>query len=163
MITHRDLRNLLLLVFFFLFGWILFVITNLILGEVVDYEIPLLLIPLLYFIASGLCWCSAILLIHKPRVVHKKVIVEKKVKAEPVVVEKPVIIEKKVFIEAPKEKLGEEIKDYFIGSKETGKYHIHSCKWTRGIKPENRIYFKNKEKAGNTGYKKCKTCMKIPE
>jgi len=85
------------------------------------------------------------------------VVVEKEVKGDPVVIEKPVIVEKEI-LQIQLQENGP--KDYYIGSKETKKYHKYDCKWIDGIKLENRDYLKTQKEAKEKGYKKCGSCMK---
>jgi hypothetical protein len=41
----------------------------------------------------------------------------------------------------------------FVGSKNSDKYHIMSCRWASQIKAENRVCFKSVEDAQKQGYK----------
>jgi len=163
---HMSKKKKILLLFLFLLGWFLFFMTNSLVGYVINYEFPLLIIPLMYIISSGLCWIPVMLVLIRPRVIHKEVIVEKEVKGKSIVIEKPVIVEKivekEVSVEKPVVKTFDDdrMKDYFIGSKETSKYHMHGCKWVDGIYTQHREYFKTQEKAKNAGFKKCKSCLK---
>ncbi len=40
----------------------------------------------------------------------------------------------------------------FVGSKNSDKYHVMSCRWAEQIKPENRVCFKSVEEAKEMGY-----------
>jgi len=40
----------------------------------------------------------------------------------------------------------------FVGSKNSTKYHTPECQWSKRIKPENIVCFKNKEEAVAKGY-----------
>lgn len=40
----------------------------------------------------------------------------------------------------------------FVGSKNSTKYHAPECQWSKRIKPENIVCFKNKEEAVAKGY-----------
>lgn len=46
----------------------------------------------------------------------------------------------------------------FVGSKNSDKYHVLTCKWAERIKPENRRYFASVEEAQKAGYVPCKIC-----
>jgi micrococcal nuclease len=49
--------------------------------------------------------------------------------------------------------------DYqYVGSVNSDKYHYPSCRWAKKIKPENEIWFKDKEDARAHGYVPCKVC-----
>jgi len=48
----------------------------------------------------------------------------------------------------------------FVGSKNSNKYHLPSCRFAKKIKPENQVWFSSKEEAESKGYKPCGTCMK---
>lgn len=48
----------------------------------------------------------------------------------------------------------------FVGSKNSNKYHLPSCKWAKRIKPENIICFSSAEDAAKKGYQPDKTCIK---
>jgi len=43
----------------------------------------------------------------------------------------------------------------YIGSKNSDKYHIPSCRWAEQIKPENKVCFKSPKEAEKMGYKPC--------
>lgn len=55
--------------------------------------------------------------------------------------------------EVPQEKV-------YVGSKNSNKYHLPSCRWVAKIKPENQVWFSSEEEAQNKGYKPCATCLK---
>ncbi|HHW39933.1 MAG TPA: hypothetical protein GXX19_02045 [Syntrophomonadaceae bacterium] len=46
----------------------------------------------------------------------------------------------------------------FVGSIHSNKYHYPTCEWAQKIKPENRIWFKDKADARAQGYVPCKVC-----
>lgn len=46
----------------------------------------------------------------------------------------------------------------FVGSKESDKYHLPTCRWAEKIVPENRIWFQTEEEAIKAGYKPCSVC-----
>lgn len=48
----------------------------------------------------------------------------------------------------------------FVGSKNSNKYHIPSCRWAKRIKPENIVCFKSTEDALAKGYQADKNCIK---
>lgn len=48
----------------------------------------------------------------------------------------------------------------FVGSKNSNKYHLPSCRWVKRIKPENQVWFSSEEEAQSKGYKPCATCLK---
>ncbi len=154
-----TLGEKLLLGLFFVVGWVSFIVISYKLGEIVDFQLNRLIIPFVYFIASGFCWVSLMLFLRPKKIVKvKEPVVEEKIE----VVEKPVVIEKIVEKEVPIPKIttlkdGE--KDYLVGSKQTMKFHTYDCKWADNIKKENRIYFKERSEAFKSGFKKCKTCM----
>lgn len=48
----------------------------------------------------------------------------------------------------------------YVGSKNSDKYHLPSCRWAKRIKSENQVWFSSKEEAESKGYQPCGTCMK---
>mgnify|MGYP000892792595 CR=1 FL=1 len=46
----------------------------------------------------------------------------------------------------------------YVGSIESNKYHLPTCRWAEQIKPENRIWFDSEEEAQKAGYEPCKVC-----
>ena len=46
----------------------------------------------------------------------------------------------------------------YVGSVNSNKYHRPDCKWAKRIKPENEIWFRDKEDARKHGYVPCKVC-----
>ncbi len=48
----------------------------------------------------------------------------------------------------------------FVGSKNSNKYHLLSCRWAKNIKPENQICFSSKNDAESKGYLPDKNCIK---
>ncbi len=47
----------------------------------------------------------------------------------------------------------------FIGSKDSDKYHLPTCKIIDNIKPEKQVAFASKEEAEKAGYKPCQICL----
>lgn len=65
--------------------------------------------------------------------------------------------------EAGKAKAGENIPSQncaFVGSKNSNKYHLPSCRWAKQIKPENIVCFASAEAASQKGYQSDKNCVK---
>lgn len=48
----------------------------------------------------------------------------------------------------------------YVGSKNSNKYHLPSCRWAKNIKPENVACFKDKNDAESRGYLPDKNCIK---
>lgn len=48
----------------------------------------------------------------------------------------------------------------YVGSIESDKYHLPSCRWAQNISPENEIWFDSISEAQDAGYSPCGTCMK---
>jgi hypothetical protein len=48
----------------------------------------------------------------------------------------------------------------FVGSKNSNKYHLPSCRWAKQIKPENIVCFSSVEDAVAKGYQPDKNCIK---
>lgn len=48
----------------------------------------------------------------------------------------------------------------FVGSKNSNKYHLPSCRWAKQIKPENKICFKDENEAKAKGYLPDNNCIK---
>ncbi len=48
----------------------------------------------------------------------------------------------------------------FVGSKNSNKYHLPTCRWAKQIKPENLVCFKSIEDALSKGYQPDKNCVK---
>ncbi|HRZ95780.1 MAG TPA: hypothetical protein P5262_04440 [Candidatus Moranbacteria bacterium] len=48
----------------------------------------------------------------------------------------------------------------YVGSKNSNKYHLSTCRWAKNIKPENVICFKDKNDAESKGYLPDKNCIK---
>jgi len=46
----------------------------------------------------------------------------------------------------------------YVGSVNSNKYHYPDCQWAEKIKPENEIWFSDKEEAEAAGYVPCKVC-----
>ena len=46
----------------------------------------------------------------------------------------------------------------YVGSVESDKYHLPSCRYAKEIKPENQIWFKTEEDALAAGYEPCGVC-----
>ena len=47
----------------------------------------------------------------------------------------------------------------YVGSKNSDKYHLPTCKWVQNIKKSNKITFSTENKAKLKGYTACKTCL----
>jgi hypothetical protein len=47
----------------------------------------------------------------------------------------------------------------YVGSKNSNKYHLPTCKWAENIKKSNKITFSSESKAKSKGYSPCKTCI----
>jgi hypothetical protein len=48
----------------------------------------------------------------------------------------------------------------FVGSKNSNKYHLPTCRWARQIKQENRVCFSTPDEAKSKGYLPDKNCIK---
>lgn len=48
----------------------------------------------------------------------------------------------------------------FMGSKNSDKYHLPTCRWAKQIKPENQVCFSSAEDAQSKGYQPDKNCVK---
>lgn len=48
----------------------------------------------------------------------------------------------------------------FVGSKNSNKYHLPTCRWSKQIKPENIVCFASAEVAASKGYLPDKGCVK---
>ena len=48
----------------------------------------------------------------------------------------------------------------FVGSKNSNKYHLPTCRWAKNIKPENIVCFKDENEAKSKGYLPDKNCIK---
>lgn len=48
----------------------------------------------------------------------------------------------------------------FVGSKNSNKYHLPTCRWAKNIKPENLVCFSSVEDAVTKNYQPDKTCIK---
>lgn len=48
----------------------------------------------------------------------------------------------------------------FVGSKNSDKYHLPTCRWAKQIKPENIVCFSSVEDAVKKGYQPDKNCIK---
>lgn len=46
----------------------------------------------------------------------------------------------------------------YIGSKESDKYHLPTCRWAEKITSENQIWFQTEEEAQSVGYEPCGVC-----
>lgn len=55
-----------------------------------------------------------------------------------------------------------DLKEYYVGSIHSDKFHTIDCKWAKNIKPENEVYY-TYEEAIKANYKPCKTCNPQPE
>lgn len=58
----------------------------------------------------------------------------------------------------PKKEVSQE--GQFVGSKNSTKYHLPSCRFAKNIKPQNQVWFSSLEEAESRGYKPCGTCIK---
>lgn len=47
----------------------------------------------------------------------------------------------------------------YVGSKNSDKYHLPSCRWAENIKSSNKITFSSSTIARSKGYSPCKTCI----
>lgn len=47
----------------------------------------------------------------------------------------------------------------YVGSKNSDKYHLSTCKWVKNIKPSNKITFNSESQARTRGYTGCSTCI----
>lgn len=47
----------------------------------------------------------------------------------------------------------------YVGSKNSDKYHLTSCKWAGNIKASNKITFNSENQARSRGYSPCRTCI----
>lgn len=48
----------------------------------------------------------------------------------------------------------------FVGSKNSNKYHLPTCRWAKNIKPENLVCFGSAEDAVAKNYQPDKSCIK---
>ena len=48
----------------------------------------------------------------------------------------------------------------FVGSKNSNKYHLPTCRYAKSIKPENRVCFSSEDDAKSKGYLPDKNCIK---
>ena len=48
----------------------------------------------------------------------------------------------------------------FVGSKNSNKYHLPTCRYAKNINPENRVCFSSKIEAESRGYLPDKNCIK---
>ncbi len=48
----------------------------------------------------------------------------------------------------------------FVGSRNSNKYHLPTCRWAKQIKPENTVCFSSAEDAAAKGYQPDKNCVK---
>jgi len=48
----------------------------------------------------------------------------------------------------------------FVGSKNSNKYHLPTCRWAKQIKPQNLVCFKSAEDAVSKNYQPDKNCVK---
>ena len=47
----------------------------------------------------------------------------------------------------------------YVGSKNSDKYHLPTCKWAGNIKTSNKVTFNSENQARTRGYSPCKTCI----
>lgn len=48
----------------------------------------------------------------------------------------------------------------FVGSKNSNKYHLPTCRYAKNINPENRVCFSDADEAKSKGYVPDKNCIK---
>jgi hypothetical protein len=48
----------------------------------------------------------------------------------------------------------------FVGSKNSDKFHLPTCRWAKNIKPENVVCFSSEDGAKSKGYLPDKNCIK---
>ncbi len=48
----------------------------------------------------------------------------------------------------------------FVGSKNSNKYHLPTCRYAKNINPENRVCFSSQDEAKSKGYLPDKNCIK---
>lgn len=48
----------------------------------------------------------------------------------------------------------------YVGSKNSNKYHLPTCRWAKNIKPENIVCFSSAEEAAGRNYLPDKNCIK---
>jgi hypothetical protein len=48
----------------------------------------------------------------------------------------------------------------YVGSKNSNKFHLPSCRWAKNIKPENLVCFSGEDDAKSRGYLPDKNCIK---
>jgi hypothetical protein len=48
----------------------------------------------------------------------------------------------------------------YVGSKNSNKYHLPTCRWAKNIKPENTVCFYGEDDAKSRGYQPDKNCIK---
>jgi len=48
----------------------------------------------------------------------------------------------------------------YVGSKNSNKYHLPTCRYAKGIKAENRVCFSSQDEAKSKGYVADKNCIK---
>jgi hypothetical protein len=48
----------------------------------------------------------------------------------------------------------------YVGSKNSNKYHLLTCRWAKNIKPENLVCFSDENQAKSRGYQPDKNCIK---
>lgn len=46
----------------------------------------------------------------------------------------------------------------YVGSSNSNKYHLSTCRWAQKINGKNKITFKSKKEAESKGYQPCKVC-----
>jgi micrococcal nuclease len=49
-------------------------------------------------------------------------------------------------------------KGKYVGSLQSNKYHLPTCRYAASILPANQIWFMSKEEAEKAGYVPCKVC-----
>lgn len=48
----------------------------------------------------------------------------------------------------------------FVGNKESKVFHLPTCRLVAKIKPENKVWFANRDEARKAGFTPCKICLR---
>lgn len=96
-----------------------------------------------------------------------------KISQKPIIIEKTAQLEKNTLPEAsgapnlpqdgPKNEPSSDTMPQncaYLGSKNSNKYHLPTCRWAKNIKPENRVCFSSEDEAKLKGYQPDKNCIK---
>ena len=70
------------------------------------------------------------------------------------------LIDKKETSLSQKQGIGENKNCAYVGSKNSNKYHLPTCRYAKSIKPENLVCFISIEEAGKRGYQPDTNCIK---